>query len=361
MNEKRYFPELNLLRFMAACCIALFYHYEIFYGVYPFYNFPGMKYIYMYSGYGVELFFLISGFVMYYSYYGRIRESKINFKGFLFGRIKRLYPVMIVTVLASAAIQWLNIAIFSVPAVLDCHDERNSFFSFILSLLGLNSGWFINHDMYSINGPAWFISIIIICYVVFFALISLTKNDKLKENIGLFALIVLGVYLYLNPQKLPLLYGSCGRGYLNFFLGIVIAKSFEKIKNVKEQAIAGIGAAFVLVLFMIMFKANNLGSLDLSIVLGFNVPIFILFTTIPVFRWISDNKIVKFLGSISFSLYLWNLPVGGGIALLNSVLKLNLNFYSTGVWMSFVIVSIVISVISHFAIEKNHRFIDFLH
>lgn len=66
-----------------------------------------------------------------------------------------------------------------------------------------------------------------ICYVLFYLIIRVSKKGKAKENLGFFLVFILGLYLYSNPIEFPMLYWSCSRGYISFFLGIFVAKLLD--------------------------------------------------------------------------------------------------------------------------------------
>ena len=92
------FRELDVLRGLAALSVV-FFHYSFhgtrYFNNYPFFFWPGE--------YGVHLFFVISGFVIYYT----IERSR-TVQDFLFSRFSRLYPTY-----------WVALAILFVWAVLD--------------------------------------------------------------------------------------------------------------------------------------------------------------------------------------------------------------------------------------------------
>lgn len=75
---KQYFPALDILRFFAAFWVMLF-HYFLFYS--------GDLHFYRYGNLGVQLFFIISGFVIAESIQGK------SLKEFAYGRFVRLFPI----------------------------------------------------------------------------------------------------------------------------------------------------------------------------------------------------------------------------------------------------------------------------
>ena len=87
--------SVNALKGIAAIIIANFYHYKNEFGEMPGVRYLDLKgvpsnwleYLYMYGYLGVEFFFVIAGFIMYYAYYKKIHNGEIIFRDFLRKRI----------------------------------------------------------------------------------------------------------------------------------------------------------------------------------------------------------------------------------------------------------------------------------
>jgi peptidoglycan/LPS O-acetylase OafA/YrhL len=77
-TQKQYFPALDVLRFFAAGWVMLFHYFLFFSGDLHFYRFGNL---------GVQLFFIISGFVIAESIQGK------TLKQFAHGRFVRLFPI----------------------------------------------------------------------------------------------------------------------------------------------------------------------------------------------------------------------------------------------------------------------------
>ncbi len=99
MQKKVFYPGIELLRFLASAVIAFLYHYGILYHSYPYMEIPGMSVLYIYGYLGVELFFMVSGFVMYLSY----SEHTAPLSG-LKKRVIRIYPAIIILVTQAKSI-----------------------------------------------------------------------------------------------------------------------------------------------------------------------------------------------------------------------------------------------------------------
>ena len=98
MKEKERDYGLDILK-IAATVLIVFHHYQQVYSVYfdRGINFFGGTF---YFGYVVELFFVISGFVMH-PYIERIREG-LPFRSFFARRYFRMFTILMITVLAYA-------------------------------------------------------------------------------------------------------------------------------------------------------------------------------------------------------------------------------------------------------------------
>ena len=105
MNNKR-FEILDALRGIAVLSVMLFHYLTVFdnefgYNDKPIWNFK-------YGFWGVELFFIISGFVIYYSI-----EKSNNIKTFIINRFIRLYPTyFICLVITFSLISYFNLSTY---------------------------------------------------------------------------------------------------------------------------------------------------------------------------------------------------------------------------------------------------------
>ena len=79
--NKHHYPQLDVFRALAALSVcAIHFNFDSF-----FYNHFG-------NGLFVQLFFALSGFVIFLNYYGKIRNF-IDLRFFIIKRFKRLYPL----------------------------------------------------------------------------------------------------------------------------------------------------------------------------------------------------------------------------------------------------------------------------
>ncbi|MFC3173328.1 acyltransferase family protein [Novosphingobium bradum] len=165
----RQVPRLMLLdglRGLAAVAV-LFFHYRHF--LYPPGTFrsPGIAGrvplesllgpLYELGHFGVQLFWMISGFVFAAVYYGRPATSR----EFVVNRFARLYPLHFATLLVVAAEQWAASLRFGTPLLFTHNDPAH----FLLQL-GFASDWLASTGM-SFNGPIWSVSVEVAAYALF--------------------------------------------------------------------------------------------------------------------------------------------------------------------------------------------------
>ena len=83
---------ITALRFAAALWVAIYAFWENLAGV----GLPGL----VAKGYlGVELFFVLSGFILSHVYLQAAGEKRFSYRGFLWARIARVYPLHLATLI----------------------------------------------------------------------------------------------------------------------------------------------------------------------------------------------------------------------------------------------------------------------
>ncbi len=88
-HKQNYYPDIQVLRGLAVVSVLLFHFYPKL--------FPG--------GYvGVDIFFVISGYLVGGSVFSSIVYNRFNFKDFMFKRFARLFPAFLVMILLSISI-----------------------------------------------------------------------------------------------------------------------------------------------------------------------------------------------------------------------------------------------------------------
>lgn len=294
MNSKARFYELDFLRFLAAFSVLLF-HYSFrghAEGNYSPLSFPFLAVVFKYGYLGVNLFFIISGFVIL------ITAQKKNAFEFTVSRICRLYPAF----LAGATI--------TVVAALVFQNER-----FIVNakdyLLNLTmiSGYF---GVRQVDGVYWTLLIEIKFYFLVFLLVLVRKINYLETALWVWLVVsVLARYL-----KLPF--------HLEFFLiplwscYFIAGATFFLIsqKGVRPHRILMLVFSFIL-----CFRQAAVAAVDSSMnyQTQYSIPVitcvllifFILFFLISIDKigFSPNNKLIA-LGALTYPLYLIHQNLG---------------------------------------------------
>ena len=346
---KKYCSRLDLLRFLAALAVAFFFHYIIVFGESPLSGNIVGDALNKYGGYVVELFYIISGFVMYTAYSERIREGKTNFTKYLTDRVVRLYPAMIVSVLATIIPMWAGYALWD-EAV--SNDSAVTLFAIFLNLLGLNGGTVLEHTfMTTVNGPSWYITVLLICYLLFYGIIKLCRGSKGAENVVFMVMIVLGIFFYINPMNIPMMFVCCTRGYIFFFIGVFLAQIYGKTNWIGNLIMCAIS---VIMVCMYFFASHHdlLMSESLEFGLFIVLPVVMFFIGFFPLEYICSNVFVKFLGGISFGIFLWNLPVFIWVRFVERYMDESFTYGSITTYLIIVTINCVVGILSYILIDK---------
>lgn len=177
MKKKTHFAALDGFRGIAAVLVAYFYHYfQYFDGNTPLSDWSGggvkwqqvTEAVYVYSYLGVEIFFCMSGFLMCYLYYQNILDGKVDFKTYIYKRINKLFPLFWLTTIVTWIGQWFNLFTSGETVLFD----NNNLFHLFVNFMGLQQFFGV-----SFNGPSWFLTSILICYIIYYIV---TKNGKVE-------------------------------------------------------------------------------------------------------------------------------------------------------------------------------------
>lgn len=328
------FYELDLLRFLAALSVVLF-HYTFLDAieskVAP--NYPVFGSIFKYGYFGVEFFFMISGFVILLT-----AQSK-SWQGFVVSRISRLYPAFCIAVtITSLAILLIGIG-----------NSELSLSQYLWNLTMVPE----YVGVQNIDSVYWTLQVEIKFYFWIFLILWLKKLQHIEIIIfGWLIFSVLEIFnighqiaqMILLPKWAP--YFSAGA------LFYII-----KIKGLNFRRVALLLLTFVMSLYFAITDGNSkteiyeiyFSPIVLALLLGFY---YILFAFIISKR--SKHVYIGWfvtLGGISYPLYLLHDKIG-------ELLFIRLSFINDKYLLLLVIISIVmtISFIVHRYLERTIAF-----
>ncbi|MDO4762843.1 MAG: acyltransferase [Flavobacteriaceae bacterium] len=277
---------------------------------------------------GVELFFIISGFIMVYTTKNMNLEIPYkNIKEFLKKRAIRIMPLY--TILTMFWI-WIFIPDFS--------------YNYVNVIKIIKSIFFIPYDKFPILYLGWTLNYEMFFYLVFAA--SFCFKRYRYYALTLFFLLQFGLQFFeFNDIRLQFVNAPI---VSYFFSGVLIGLLVDKVK-IKYYKSYLIGAWVLLVLYFLDFiQINNqyLQFLFLSIVVFMIVLGDFYLELVPF-------NVLLFLGNISYSIYLIH-PFVSGFVLMNFISWEDISMeYRVVFYMLLILLTILISYILYILVEQK--------
>lgn len=328
--------SLDFLRIIATLIIVM-HHYQQLMRVFfdgPV-NFYGDEF---YFGYLVEFFFILSGYLCV------IREK--NLKDYMTHRCARLLPLLAISVIVYEVLIYLY-------GLLNGTDwkfgtEINIWGS-IITALGLQSGGAFANPM--INSPTWYISVLLLCYLLYYLVTSYAVSHNFNVNIVYGIVIICSISALTFEVNLPFMNYESARGYLSFFVGILLHKIINKYHDngYKKYVVSSI-----LVIWLTWCMINHLEwmSNGLNYILIFiYYPCIILLFTSNFIEKILNFKWLGTLGKISYDVYIWHCPFFLLLYIFVE-LGLKLNFSRYRYMLLYTCMACIVGAISYFIIDK---------
>lgn len=306
--------EIDALRGF-ACLMVVFNHY----GVYGQMSGLGLNV----GCVGVDLFFIISGFVISLTI-----EQDFSWKHFLINRFSRLFPSYWFCLILSAFAIVLSYPYIDEPA------PTSDFYETFLANTTMFQ-FYLNYP--NIDGSYWTLIIELLFYAFIFIFLLLKKKHLIEIIGGIFLLfplcliifykeIVANEPVYYYISKTPLL-----PYFPLFYSGIIFYKlKFEKKDNVRWGMIV-----LCFILQLLMFDKFYSNGPELSIT-QYSCTLFVIYVCFVLYIHnklsFIVNKYTVWLGGISYCLYLIHQSIGVRIILPFLHYHLHINF-----WVAFVI------------------------
>lgn len=316
MNNR--YLELDALRGIAALMVV-FFHYSVRYG--QIYGYPVEPFFAFDVGlYGVQLFFIISGFVI-----SLTLENTANAVDFVISRFSRLYPAYWVAVILTFSVVYL----FSLPG-------REVDIETAAINMTMIQTWFMRSN---VDGVYWTLTVELGFYLIMLFLFAIKAIHRINI-ISFFWLLAIiaygfleknGIYSFHWAIKLLLL---LNHGAL-FIAGIMFYRIMQ-------------GGKFLEYFILLLCLATEYYLHDkVAFLVGIYFLVFLLFSK-NLLRFLAIKPLV-FLGTISYSLYLTHQNIG--YVIINGLRKLDaLNSFNVIVVP--LIASILLATLMQRYIEK---------
>jgi peptidoglycan/LPS O-acetylase OafA/YrhL len=345
MTDAQHIRPLTSLRFFAAFWVVLFHYWPNLAG-------PGAPMLVQKGYLGVELFFILSGFILCHVYRTSVEEGRFRYGGFLWARLARVYPLHLATLAgmglmaAAATLAGLRVD----PNILSWQALPANLFLVQAWGFAHVAGW---------NHPSWSISAEWLAYLTFplFAWAALAL--KARPGVAVAGAIVFLVGLYAAFQALagfPLTEATISWGALRIVPCFALGCAFHALwraRPARSQAWAIAGAAFSGAVTAVMAAR---GAPDALIVVGLGFVIWFLARLAQTGSNLFGQAPLVYLGEISYSVYMVCVP--WKIVFVNisaRLLQLSDDRLPLSVWLVFLLTVIPLAAVSYHLIEKPAR------
>ena len=307
---------------------------------------------------GVDVFFVISGYLITSTIDNELIANNFSFKQFYLRRIRRIIPVLVFVILASI-----------VPAycILLSNDFESYSRTLIHTLLSTNNFhlWVNQKEYFSENADlipflhTWSLSVEEQFYCIWpITLLVLHKYVTTKNKIVLlFFLVLFGLILsiYLAQNNPNMAFYLLPARFFELAIGAFLALVIDKLPSLSK-----IYNHIISIIGLLLITTSAIMLNKLSVFPGINAffPCFgtalLIFSgkspiKLGVINVILQNKIIVFIGLLSYSIYLWHWP------LFIFIKYLGINF--TGIVRIISLVAIfILSYLSWKFIEQPFRF-----
>ncbi|HGY1115450.1 TPA: acyltransferase family protein [Providencia rettgeri] len=270
---------------------------------------------YMYFGdVGVDIFFVISGFIM--SYISNKKES--DFVVFIKNRVIRIYPIYIVTLIPFIAIYILF------PHLVNSHGETPSIIKSITLFPFIDGGY--------INMVAWTLSFEFYFYFIFAISLAVSKKPIEVSSFMIILLLIVGIIFNVDFINSPMI--------LEFVAGMWV----YQLLYANKKMLSSWMSVFIIVIgssLIITPVDGQIIGLGFDRVLHYGIPSVMIFIGfLGLNNIIGDIKSLTFLGNASYSIYLTHIITINAVYFIYKVVSPQREYY-----LAMIFVASVCSVI----------------
>jgi len=345
MNDAQTIRQLTSLRFFAAFWVVLFHYWpKLDVAFVP--TFVEKGYL------GVELFFILSGFILCHVYRTSVEEHRFRYGSFLWARLARVYPLHLATLVGLGLVAGAaSIAGFAVDSNIVSWEALPANLLLVQAWgFAPVAGW---------NHPSWSISAEWFAYLTFplFAWTVLRLQARPLLLAAGTALAMVGLYAGFEAAAgFPLTQATINWGALRivpcFAYGCAL-HALWRARPARDARLALLGAAFSGALVV---AAAAFGAPDSIIVIALGALIFTLARMAQAGSQLFGNPTLEYLGEISYSVYMicvpWKIVFVNGATKL---FKLNSEQLPLPLWIVFLLGVIPLAAASYHLIERPAR------
>lgn len=304
-----------------------------------------MARIFSFGYVGVDIFFVLSGYLITQIIYTKLESNSFSLKEFYRNRIRRIFPALIVVLVTTLLIGYL----FMFPSELGQlgkHIKSSAFFYENFRLIGEVGYW---DESATLKPLLHFWSLAIEEQFYIFWPLVLILLYKIRLNIVL-TLFVLFLILFTIPLILEIdkFYHTLSRAWELALGGLIFIISY-KYKNIFEVLNKYKYLVYIAFFISIAISYNNTAfSTFKTFIVVFFSALLILSLSHDKSRTIFSNSVLVFIGLISFPLYLWHYVVISFTHIIGFNIDINIG-------LLLILVSIVLSYLTYRYIEIYAR------
>jgi peptidoglycan/LPS O-acetylase OafA/YrhL len=286
------------------------------------------------AGLAVDLFFMLSGFVIAHSYGKRLLQG-MSFSQYLGARLIRLYPMFFMGLLIGTPVLYLlqKVGLATSPA----RFIAGSLFYNLLLVPDLNSFGIYNFggsspsvgEIFPVNPPAWSLFFEMIASIAFVFLFKARSSTLIRIVVFCYAALVLDglVHAFLDYHYAfaldagwgsDNLVGGFPRVFFGFSVGLLLYSfagdtKFSKLRAFVERRIKH-PYLYILLISVFAFPKELFGIYP-ALVLAIAAPGLVFLGSMVSCSGVVSGNIAKFLGWMSYPIYCLHFPIGRAVFL----------------------------------------------
>lgn len=252
---------------------------------------------------GVSFFFILSGFILSYTYKDKIINNKISKQSFWIARLARIYPLHFITLMVAVPLSFRS-------------DMIEWIIRFVLNLFLVQS-FVPSQDVYFyFNSVSWSISDELFFYLVFpFLILALFRKKNMAVLPLLLLVIPVGLFFIKSTYHHKYFYINPLLRLADFTIGIALYHIYELRKHIEfpTKSLATYAELIAVLVLMLFFALHEYVPQGFRYSCYYWPPMIgiiyvFAYSKGAISNFLSNDRLV-YLGEISFGFYMWHMLV----------------------------------------------------